>query len=147
MTSNELIIINKLKNNNLNKKIIFIHTVICLFILFLILLYMFNNDYYFYYNSKGLVVDEHTVKLTINLNDKNKIIYNNNITINQKNYKYNIESISKDIAIDNEYNQYKDIYIDIKSIKLITNDIIDLKIKYKKIKLIKYIFKFVIGGS
>jgi heme/copper-type cytochrome/quinol oxidase subunit 2 len=148
MDYNELNAINNIRNNNIYKKrIIGLYTVVCILISVILLIYSFANYYYLYYFNKGIVINNHILKVTIKSSDIDKIIDNKKINIKGKSYKYKINMISKNKKLDINNDQYQEIWLDIKNNKLISNEIISFKIRYSKIKLIKYIYLYLIGGS
>jgi hypothetical protein len=122
---------------------------ILLVIMGILLVSLFYN-YELFYINKGIITkvnSSYYIKLYVKEADLYKI--NNNILlIDNKSYSYRIENISNDYILDNStLIKYKEVLLssNIPSKHLVNNNIIDIKIKYKKIRLIKHIFNNMFG--
>ena len=114
-------------------------TFILLVFIIIILLLSFIFDYESFYNISGIYNDS-KVTLIVNLDDLNNILDNDYLVLNNKKYKYYIESIDSDLLIDNGLNYKKiNIVIDLPKKYQINNLIINLKKRKEKKKIIYYL--------
>ncbi|MFA5602478.1 MAG: hypothetical protein WDA21_01935 [Bacilli bacterium] len=106
--------------------------------------------YELFYINKGIITkidNSYYIKLYAKEEDLYKI-NNNTLFIDNVNYSYKIKKISNDYILDNNtFIKYKEVLLssNIKNKYYISNNVIDIKIKYKKIKLIKHIYNNMFG--
>lgn len=135
---NEILDIEIILNNNKYHKIYDISTIliicICIFI-YATTLY----NYQTYYITKGRIVDN-KLELIVSLEDIKYITNQNNLILdNNKTYSYKILRISDEIYLDEVYNNYKYIYLEVNNLNNIDNYVYDLKIKKENKKIIEYL--------
>lgn len=119
--------------------------------LFLILVIItFAYDYELFYKNTALVTkvnNSYYVKVYVKENDIYKL-NNKYLQINNNKYSYNIESISNEYYLDNNTSiNYREVILNtnLPSKYLIENNVIDINIKYKKIKLMRHILNIMFG--
>ncbi len=115
---------------------VFILIVILFLLIFLLLIALYRYDRIS--KIKGLVKNN-KISLTISENNL-KLLNSNDILVNEKRYKVNIESIS-DAIYDSNYNAYYDVIlnIDFNDDILIENNILDINILLGKTTLYQQI--------
>lgn len=130
--------------NNKNP-IIKVRFVIIILIILLFMFIYFNNSYYYkYYANEGIVTSEDTLKIYVKKDDLNKVIDNKKMKIENKTFAYKIDSISEPLF--NEVLYYEVILlINLDSRINNVNNIVKLKILYKKQTILRYII-YKIGG-
>ena len=90
-------------------------------IIIILFLYVINTyKYQSYYITKGIVKDNF-IELLVPINDLKYVTDNKQIILDGKKYSYNVNEISKDIYVDDKYNNYKYIYIDIPGLSSVNN--------------------------
>jgi len=130
----------------LNRKTKFITNIFILIsiIIIIALLLITQLKYKKYYQTNGQVIKENNIyQLSLYLDPyKLKIFKNNNkIIINEKEYIYNIKSISDEYIISNDLKNYVKVILDINLNKedKIVNNILNLKILESNKKIIYYL--------
>ena len=134
---NEILDIEIILNNNKYHKIYSISTIliICIFIfIYVTTLYNFQT----YYITKGKIIDNQ-LELIVSLDDIKYITNQSNLMINNKIYNYKIINISNELYIDESYNNYKYLYLEVKNLNNINNYVYELKIKKENKKIIEYL--------
>lgn len=113
-----------------------------LIIILLIFLYISCvYKYQSYYISRGIVKDN-TLELLVNLDDI-KYFYNQNIIkIENRDYKYQIKSISEKLYVDESLNNYKYLYLEVNNLKYINNYVYEVKIPKENKKIIEYLKEY-----
>lgn len=111
-----------------------------LIIIILISLYIiFTYKYQTYYISKAKVIDN-KLELIVNIDDIKYIKENTAIEIDEHYYTYTIDSISDELYINEFYNNYKYIYINVVNLSnLIDNYVYDIKIPKENKIIAKYL--------
>lgn len=134
---NEILDIEIILNNNKYHKIYSISTI--LIICILIFIYVTTlYSYQTYYITKGKFIDN-KLELIVSLDDIKYITNQNNLIINNKIYNYKITSISDEIYIDELYNNYKYLYLEVMNLNNINNYVYELKIQKENKKIIEYL--------
>ena len=130
------IILKKQKNN-------FIYNIgtILLIIIFLFIYISFTYKYKSYYTTKGTMIDGN-IKLLVTIEDIKYLLNNNNLQIDNAVYKYQIKNISENIYIDESYNNYQEIYLDVEGINNLNNYVYDIKIEKENKKIIEYLINY-----
>ena len=120
----------------------------CLIILVLICIF---GKYDQYYQSKAIVVLNDTndcyLKLTVDTNDLKNVTDRQLLYINNHKYHYELETISIDVYVDRNFNNYKEILIKTNLPKnlSINNNVVDVKFKIRTAQIITYILEFIKG--
>lgn len=135
---NEILDIEIILNNNKYHKIYDISTILIICIcIFIYVTIMYN--YQTYYITKGRIIDN-KLELMVSLENIKYITNQNNLILdNNKTYNYKIVRISDEIYLDEAYNNYKYIYLEVKNLNNIDNYVYDLKIKKENKKIIEYL--------
>lgn len=94
--------------------------------------------YQTYLITKGKIKD-HYLELMIEIDDIKYFTNQDNLIIDNKKYHYNIKSISEDSFVDELYNNYKYIYLEIDNLNNINNYVYNIKIPKENKKIIKYL--------
>lgn len=111
-------------------------------IIILISLYIiFTYKYQTYCILKGRVVDN-KLELLVDINDMKYIKNNNVIKIDNFSYSYTIDKISSDMYVDENYNNYKYIYINVSNISNIENYVYEVKIPKENKIIAKYLKEY-----
>ncbi len=115
---------------------------IILIIIFLIIVYiLFTYQYQTYYISKGKVLDN-KLELIVDVNDIKYIKNNSLIKLDDTYYNYSIEKIGEELIIDNLYNNYQYVYLEVDGLKEKDNYVYQIKIPKEKQILAKYLKKY-----
>lgn len=115
---------------------------IILVIIFLIIVYiLFTYQYQTYYISKGKVLDN-KLELIVDVNDIKYIKNNSLIKLDDTYYNYSIEKIGEELIIDNLYNNYQYVYLEVDGLKEKDNYVYQIKIPKEKQILAKYLKKY-----
>lgn len=115
---------------------------IILIIIFLIIVYiLFTYQYQTYYVSKGKVLDN-KLELIVDVNDMKYIKNNSLIKLDDIYYHYSIEKISEELIVDNLYNNYQYVYLEVDELKEKDNYVYQIKIPKEKQILAKYLKKY-----
>ena len=134
---NEIIDIEIILNNNKYPKIYSISTILIILIITFIYVTTLYN-YQTYYITKGKIIDN-KLELIVPLDDIKYITNQSNLMINNKLYNYKIISVSNELYIDELYNNYKYLYLEVKNLNSINNYVYELKIKKENKKIIEYL--------
>ena len=115
---------------------------IILIIIFLIIVYiLFTYQYQTYYISKGKVLDN-KLELIVDVNDIKYIKNNSLIKLDDIYYHYSIEKISEELIVDNLYNNYQYVYLEVDGLKEKDNYVYQIKIPKEKQILAKYLKQY-----
>ena len=110
-----------------------------LIIITLIFIYVsFIYKYKTYYITKG-TIKTNNLELLVNLEDIKHISNNNILKINDKVYRYKIDSISEELYVDESLNNYKYIYLDVDNLSNIDNYVYEVKIEKENKRIIEYL--------
>ena len=116
-------------------------------IIIILFLYVINTyKYQSYYITKGIVKDNF-IELLVPINDLKYITDNKHIIFDGKKYRYNVNEISKDIYVDDKYNNYKYIYIDIPGLSSVNNYVYQVKLEKENKSLANYLLEYIKGGE
>lgn len=115
---------------------------IILVIIFLIIVYiLFTYQYQTYYISKGKVLNN-KLELIVDVNDIKYIKNNSLIKLDDTYYNYSIEKIGEELIVDNLYNNYQYVYLEVDGLKEKDNYVYQIKIPKEKQILAKYLKKY-----
>ena len=115
---------------------------IILVIIFLIIVYiLFTYQYQTYYISKGKVLDN-KLELIVDINDIKYVKNNSLIKLDDTYYHYSIEKIGEELIVDNLYNNYQYVYLNVDGLKEKDNYVYQIKIPKEKQILAKYLKKY-----
>ena len=115
---------------------------IILIIIFLIIVYiLFTYQYQTYYISKGKVLDN-KLELIVDINDIKYVKNNSLIKLDDTYYHYSIEKIGEELIVDNLYNNYQYIYLNVDGLKEKDNYVYQIKIPKEKQILAKYLKQY-----
>ena len=109
--------------------------------LLIIVYILFTYQYQTYYISKGKVLDN-KLELIVDVNDIKYIKNNSLIKLDDTYYHYSIEKISEELIIDNLYNNYQYVYLEVDGLKEKDNYVYQIKIPKEKQILAKYLKKY-----
>ena len=124
-----------------DKKVIKVWILVLLIIIIGIFIINKSFKYYKYYSNKGEYQDKY-LNLYILIEDLENITKNNKIYIENKNFAYTIEEISKDnMYLNNNY--YKKVKLLVKNNNILENNIVEIKIIVEEYSLLEYVFKTV----
>lgn len=116
-------------------------------IIIILFLYVINTyKYQSYYITKGIVKDNF-IELLVPINDLKYVTDNKQIILDGKKYRYNVNEISKDIYVDDKYNNYKYIYIDISGLSSVNNYVYQVKLEKENKSLANYLLEYIKGGE
>ena len=113
-----------------------------LIIILLIFLYIsFTYKYKTYYITKGTMIDGN-VQLLVKIEDIKYITNNNKLNIDNLLYNYKVIEISEELYVDESFNNYKYVYLDVKNLNNINNYVYDIKLAKENKKIIEYIKEY-----
>ena len=113
-------------------------TIVILIIIIIICYISYTYELEFYYINKARFTNGELV-IPVNLEDLNYISKSNTLFIDATKYNYHIARISKEIYVDNYYNNYELIYLKVDNLESINNIVYEIKISKGSKKLIKYL--------
>lgn len=131
------LILNRKKYSKIYNIFLIILTIILIFIYII-----FTYKYQSYYLIKGKIINN-KLELLVNINDIKYIKNNTNLKIDNTIYSYKITTISNEILIDENYNNYKYIYLNIDNLSNIDNYVYEVKIPKENKILAKYIKDYI----
>lgn len=115
---------------------------IILFIIILIAIYIiFTYKYQSYYLTKGKIIDN-KLELIVKIEDIKYIKNHNEIEIDDLIYTYEIDSISNELYIDDNYQNYKYLYLNVKELTNIDNYVYTVKIPKENKTIAKYLKEY-----
>jgi len=119
------------------------YTSLVIIVLFLIFVYIvFTYKYHSYYASKGKIVDNQ-LEILVNINDIRYIENNSTLLINNQIYGYRLISIGDDLYVDDNYDNYKYVYLKIDNLTNIDNYVYEIKISKENKILAKYLKEYI----
>ena len=132
---------------NYNKKVNCFLIILISLIIIICVTFCYVKYTFYYYNKSvvSILDDKFYIKMFVLESDLDKIIDNNTLVHNEKEYEYNLIYIS-DVIVDNNYNKFYEVYINSNINNNINNSIYDIKIKYKEEKIIKIIKDYLKKG-
>ena len=131
------LILNRKKYSQIYNIFIIILTIILIFIYII-----FTYKYQSYYLAKGKIINN-KLELLVNINDIKYIKNNTNLKIDNKIYSYKTITISDEMLIDENYNNYKYIYLEVDNLTNIDNYVYEIKIPKENKILAKYIHNYI----
>lgn len=138
---NNVLEIDLILNRKKYSKIYNIFLIILIIILIFIYI-IFTYKYQSYYLIKGKIINN-KLELLVKINDIKYIKNNTNLKIDNTIYSYKITTISNEILIDENYNNYKYIYLNIDNLSNIDNYVYEVKIPKENKILAKYIKDYI----
>lgn len=114
--------------------------IIIILIIFIFVACFYNYKTYYVANSK---IVNNKLELLVKIDDLKYVINNNFLITNDKVYKYEITNISNEIFIDESYENYKYIYLNVYNLCNIDNYVYEVKIIKDNKKLIKYLKDYI----
>ena len=117
---------------------------ICIIILaiFLIFLYIiFTYKYQSYYQTKGKIQNNELI-VVVGLNDLKYFVDNTILFIDNQEYSYRVTYIDNNIYIDDNYNNYTYVHLNVSKLKSINNYVYEIKIKKENKILAKYLKEY-----
>lgn len=110
-----------------------------LIIILLTFIYISNTyKYKTYYIAMG-TIKNNNLELLVDINDIKYISNNNTLEINDNIYRYNINKISEELYVDESFNNYKYIYLNVDKLSNINNYVYEIKLEKENKKIIEYI--------
>lgn len=111
-------------------------------IILLVFLYIsFTYQYKTYYIAKGTMVDG-DIKLFIQIDDIKYFTNNDKLIIDNVSYDYIVDRISEEIYVDETFNNYKYVYLNVKSINNINNYVYEIKLVKENKTIIEYLKEY-----
>ena len=118
------------------------NTSLIILIIILVFIYIiFTYKYQSYYVIKGKMINN-KLELLVNINDIKYIKNSTNLSIDNKKYSYLLNTISNDIYVDENYNNYKYIYLKVNNLTNIDNFVYEIKIPKENKILAKYLKEY-----
>jgi len=111
---------------------------IILIILLITSYIIFTYKYQTYYITKGKMVNNE-LELLVNIDDIKYIISNNKLIIDNTDYTYIVTEISDELYVDEYYQNYNYIYLQITNLSNINNYVYEIKIPKENKVLAKYL--------
>ena len=111
-------------------------------VLLIIMIAIFTCKYQSYYITMGTMIDN-KLELLVNIDDLKVVKKNNIVTIDDKNYKYTIVKIDKELYRDDNFNNYKSVFLKIDNLSNIDNYVYKIKIPKEYKALVSYIKDFI----
>ena len=129
-----------LSRNNYSK--IYSASLIIGIILLVVGYILFTYKYQSYYIGNAIVLDN-KLRLLVNINDIGYIDKNNMLSIDGEQYLYKIMNISEELYVDDNYNNYKYVYLKVNNISNIDNYVYEVKIAKENKVLANYLKEFI----
>ena len=122
------------------KKYNIIYNALYVFIIIILIfvITIFTYKYHSYCIMNGSMIDN-KLELLVNINDLKYLDNNNELFIDNIKYKYKISNIHEDLYKDDNYNNYKYIYLNVDNLKNVDNFIYKVKIKKESKTLAAYL--------
>ena len=117
-------------------------SIIILFIIITLIYIIFTYKYQNYYLSKGKMINNE-LELLVNIDDIKYIQNNHTLKIDNINYSYEIISISNELYVDDNYNNYKYLYLKIANLTNIDNYVYEIKIPKENKIIAKYLKEYI----
>lgn len=110
-----------------------------LLIIILIFIYVsFIYNYKTYYITMG-TIKNNSLELLVSLDDIKYISSNNVLKINDKIYSYHIDKIEENLYVDESFNNYKYIYLNVDNLSNVDNYVYKIKLEKENKKIIEYL--------
>lgn len=110
--------------------------------IFLIFLYIiFTYKYQSYYQTKGKIQNNELIVI-VGLNDLKYFVDNTILFIDNQEYSYRVTYIDNNIYIDDNYNNYTYVHLNVSKLKSINNYVYEIKIKKENKILAKYLKEY-----
>ena len=116
-------------------------SLIILIIIIVFIYIIFTYKYQSYYVIKGKMINN-KLELLVNINDIKYIKNSTNLSIDNKKYSYLLNTISNEIYVDENYNNYKYIYLKVNNLTNIDNFVYEIKIPKENKILAKYLKEY-----
>lgn len=107
-------------------------------------------SYQKYYYNKGIIYrqdNEFYIKMFVDIDDVNDVIENNTISIDGEEYKYHVYYVKKDLYVNDSYKNYQEILLKSTLKNPIENRVVNVSIRTKREKIIKFIINCIRGGK
>lgn len=98
----------------------------------------YTYKYKTYYITKGTMIDG-DIEVLVKIDDIKYINNNNFLTIDDALYKYTVKEISKEIYVDESFNNYKYIYLKVDNLNNINNYVYEIKLEKEYKEIIQYL--------
>ena len=116
-------------------------SLIILIIIIVFIYIIFTYKYQSYYVIKGKMINN-KLELLVNINDIKYIKNSTNLSIDNKKYSYLLNTISNEIYVDENYNNYKYVYLKVNNLTNIDNYVYEIKIPKENKILAKYLKEY-----
>ncbi len=116
-------------------------SLIIITILGIFLYIIFTYKYQTYYISQGKIINNQ-IELLVNLNDIKYIQNSSEVEIEGAVYKYRLVHIDNNLYVDDNYQNYQYLYIEVAGIHNIDNYVYKVKIPKENKTLAKYLIKY-----
>ncbi len=116
-------------------------SLIIITILGIFLYIIFTYKYQTYYISQGKIINNQ-IELLVNLNDIKYIQNSSEVEIEGTVYKYCLAHIDNNLYVDDNYQNYQYLYIEVAGIHNIDNYVYKVKIPKENKTLAKYLIKY-----
>lgn len=117
---------------------------ISLIIITIILIFIyiiFTYKYQSYYIAKGKILNN-KLELLVDIKDIKYIKNNSSLKLDDELYSYKLTSISEEILVDENYNNYKYVYLEVNNLTNVDNYVYEIKIPKENKILAKYIKEY-----
>lgn len=107
-------------------------------------------SYQKYYYNKGIIYrqdNEFYIKMFVDIDDVEDVIENNTISIDGEEYKYHVYYVQKDLYVNDSYKNYQEILLKSTLKYPIENRVVNVSIRTKREKVIKFIIDCIRGGK
>lgn len=107
-------------------------------------------SYQKYYYNKGIIYrqdNEFYIKMFVDIDDVKDVIENNTISIDGEEYKYHVYYVKKDLYVNDSYKNYQEILLKSTLKNPIENRVVNVSIRTKREKIIKFIINCIRGGK
>jgi len=112
---------------------------IILILIILVFVYIiFTYNYQSYYSAFGKIVDD-KLELLVGIDDIKYIKNNHVIEIDNLKYTYDLYNISDNLYVDDNYQNYKYLYLQVNGLNSINNYVYEVKILKEKKVIAKYL--------
>lgn len=107
-------------------------------------------SYQKYYYNKGIIYrdnNEFYIKMFVDIDDVKDVIENDTINIDGEEYKYHVYYVQKDLYVNDSYKNYQEILLKSTLKYPIENRVVNVSIRTKREKIIKFIIDCIRGGK
>ena len=102
---------------------------------------IFTYKYQTYYVGKGKMINN-KLELLVKIDELKYFYHHETLTIDNQSYSYKITSIDNEIYLDENYEDYKYIYLDIHNLTNIDNSVYEIKIPKENQIIAKYLKEY-----